>query len=71
MRTIETVDAGTLRDDELDGVSGGVIKIDLGFFGRIYLAEGTGLTGGIGYMCWGVPEVRGGSGVSCGPTFPI
>ena len=65
MRTIKTTDVGydtrILRNDELDGVSGG--KIDLGIFGRIHFVGNSGA-----FWCIGTPEVRGGDGVSCGPV---
>jgi hypothetical protein len=63
MRTIETVDVGydirTLRDDELDGVSGGRDCYDLGIFGRLYFANAGAV------WCTGTAVVNGGDGVSC------
>jgi hypothetical protein len=62
MRMIETIsfDIQRLRDAELNAVSGGVDKIDAGFFGRWHFSGD-----GVGFVCFGTPEVRGGDGVWC------
>ncbi len=54
MRMIETIsfDIQPLQDEELNAVSGGVDKIDMGFFGRWHFSGNE-----VGFVCFGTPEV--------------